>query len=112
MITMTCDLSAPESAHTAGTGVDEDALLRHHQPISEVDGGRVRQVSVAPTPPAVRQVRRGRSRVGHAQRPGRLAAPEEQGVHAEVTLPGPVPAGGLTPAMCLGATTDKSLDVA
>ena len=36
---------------------------------------------------------------------------EEQGIHAEVTLPGPILAGGLSPAMYLGATTDKGLDV-
>ena len=41
----------------------------------------------------------------------RLAVLEEQGIHAEVTLPGPILAGGLSPAMYLGATTDKSLDV-
>jgi hypothetical protein len=35
--------------------------------------------------------------------------PEEQGIHAEVTLPGPVLAGGLSPAMYLGVT-HKSLD--
>ena len=41
----------------------------------------------------------------------RLAVLEEQGIHAEVALPGPILAGGLSPAMYLGATTDKSLDV-
>ena len=33
----------------------------------------------------------------------RLAVLEEQGIHAEVTLPGPILAGGLSPAMYLGA---------
>ena len=32
----------------------------------------------------------------------RLAVLEEQGIHAEVTLPGPILAGGLSPAMYLG----------
>ena len=41
----------------------------------------------------------------------RLAVLEEQGIHAEVTLPGPILAGGLSPAMYLGATTDKGLEV-
>ena len=41
----------------------------------------------------------------------RLAVLEEQGIHAEVTLPGPVLAGGLSPAMYLGAATDKGLEV-
>ena len=35
----------------------------------------------------------------------RLAVLEEQGIHAEVTLPGPILAGGLSPAMYLGAAT-------
>ena len=39
----------------------------------------------------------------------RLAVLEEQGIHAEVTLPGPILAGGLSPAMYLGVT-HKSLD--
>jgi hypothetical protein len=92
-----------------GTGVADEALLRATTSRSEVDGGGVRQASVAPMPTAVRQVRRQRSRVGHAERAGRLAVPEEQGIHAEVTLPGPVLAGGLSPAMYLGVT-HKSLD--
>jgi predicted TIM-barrel fold metal-dependent hydrolase len=41
----------------------------------------------------------------------RLAVLEEQGIHAEVTLPGPILAGGLSPAMYLGAATDKGLEV-
>ena len=41
----------------------------------------------------------------------RLQVLEEQGIHAEVTLPGPILAGGLSPAMYLGATTDKGLEV-
>ncbi len=41
----------------------------------------------------------------------RLAVLEEQGIHAEVTLPGPILAGGLSPAMYLGAVTDKGLEV-
>jgi predicted TIM-barrel fold metal-dependent hydrolase len=41
----------------------------------------------------------------------RLQVLEEQGIHAEVTLPGPILAGGLSPAMYLGAVTDKGLDV-
>jgi predicted TIM-barrel fold metal-dependent hydrolase len=41
----------------------------------------------------------------------RLRVLEEQGIHAEVTLPGPILAGGLSPAMYLGAVTDKGLDV-
>ncbi len=40
----------------------------------------------------------------------RLAVLEEQGIHAEVTLPGPILAGGLSPAMYLGAVTDKGLE--
>lgn len=40
----------------------------------------------------------------------RLAVLEEQGIHAEVTFPGPVLAGGLSPAMYLGNTTDRNLD--
>ena len=41
----------------------------------------------------------------------RLAVLEQQGIHAEVALPGPILAGGLSPAMYLGATTDKNLEV-
>jgi len=44
---------------------------------------------------------------GHGRR---LAVLEEQGVHAEVTLPGPVLAGSLSPAMYLGSRTSKGLD--
>jgi predicted TIM-barrel fold metal-dependent hydrolase len=40
----------------------------------------------------------------------RLAVLEEQGVHAEVTYPGPVLAGGISPAMYLGGHTAKGLD--
>ena len=40
----------------------------------------------------------------------RLKVLEEQGIHAEVTLPGPILAGGLSPAMYLGAVTDKALE--
>jgi predicted TIM-barrel fold metal-dependent hydrolase len=40
----------------------------------------------------------------------RLKVLEEQGIHAEVTLPGPILAGGLSPAMYLGAVTDKGLE--
>lgn len=41
----------------------------------------------------------------------RLAVLEEQGIHAEVTLPGPVLAGGLANAMYLGAVKADGLDV-
>ncbi|HZT67563.1 MAG TPA: amidohydrolase family protein [Acidimicrobiales bacterium] len=41
----------------------------------------------------------------------RLAVLEEQGIHAEVTYPGPVLAGGISPAMYLGGHTSKNLDV-
>ncbi len=41
----------------------------------------------------------------------RLAMLEDQGIHAEVTFPGPVLAGGLSPAMYLGGHTTKGLDV-
>ena len=41
----------------------------------------------------------------------RLAVLEEQGIHAEVTLPGPILAGGLSPAMYLGGHSDKGLEV-
>ena len=37
----------------------------------------------------------------------RLAVLEEQGIHAEVVFPGPVLAGGLSPAMYLGGHTTK-----
>jgi predicted TIM-barrel fold metal-dependent hydrolase len=40
----------------------------------------------------------------------RLAVLEEQGIHAEVTLPGPVLAGGLSPAMYLGGHAKSGLD--
>ncbi len=40
----------------------------------------------------------------------RLEVLEEQGIHAEVTLPGPVLAGGLSPAMYLGGHSSKNLD--
>jgi predicted TIM-barrel fold metal-dependent hydrolase len=42
----------------------------------------------------------------------RLEVLEEQGIHAEVTLPGPVLAGGLSPAMYLGGHASKNLDAA
>jgi predicted TIM-barrel fold metal-dependent hydrolase len=41
----------------------------------------------------------------------RLAYLEEQGIHAEVVFPGPVLAGGLSPAMYLGGHSSKNLDV-
>jgi predicted TIM-barrel fold metal-dependent hydrolase len=41
----------------------------------------------------------------------RLAVLEEQGIHAEVTLPGPVLAGGLSPAMYAGAHANSGLEV-
>jgi hypothetical protein len=41
----------------------------------------------------------------------RLAVLEEQGIHAEVTLPGPILAGGLSPAMYLGGHSHKGLEV-
>ena len=40
----------------------------------------------------------------------RLKVLEEQGIHAEVTLPGPVLAGGLSPAMYLGGHASKNLE--
>jgi predicted TIM-barrel fold metal-dependent hydrolase len=40
----------------------------------------------------------------------RLAVLEEQGIHAEVVFPGPVLAGGLSPAMYLGGQTAKNLE--
>lgn len=41
----------------------------------------------------------------------RLAFLEDQGIHAEVVFPGPVLAGGLSPAMYLGGHTSKGLEV-
>jgi len=41
----------------------------------------------------------------------RLAVLEEQGIHAEVTLPGPVLAGGISPAMYLGGHANQGLEV-
>jgi predicted TIM-barrel fold metal-dependent hydrolase len=41
----------------------------------------------------------------------RLAVLEEQGIHAEVTFPGPVLAGGLSPAMYLGSQASEGLDL-
>jgi predicted TIM-barrel fold metal-dependent hydrolase len=41
----------------------------------------------------------------------RLAVLEEQGIHAEVTFPGPVLAGGLSPAMYLGGHSTRGLEV-
>lgn len=41
----------------------------------------------------------------------RLAVLEEQGIHAEVTFPGPVLAGGISPAMYLGSQASEGLDV-
>jgi predicted TIM-barrel fold metal-dependent hydrolase len=41
----------------------------------------------------------------------RLAALEDQGIHAEVTFPGPVLSGGLSPAMYLGGHTTTGLEV-
>jgi predicted TIM-barrel fold metal-dependent hydrolase len=41
----------------------------------------------------------------------RLKVLEEQGVHAEVTLPGPILAGGISPAMYLGAHASTGLEV-
>jgi predicted TIM-barrel fold metal-dependent hydrolase len=41
----------------------------------------------------------------------RLTVLEQQGIHAEVTLPGPVLAGSLSPAMYLGARSAKNLEV-
>ena len=40
----------------------------------------------------------------------RLAVLEEQGIHAEVAFPGPILAGGLSPAMYLGSQTSKNLE--
>lgn len=41
----------------------------------------------------------------------RLAVLETQGIHAEVVFPGPVLAGGLSPAMYLGGHASEGLDV-
>jgi predicted TIM-barrel fold metal-dependent hydrolase len=41
----------------------------------------------------------------------RLQVLEEQGIHAEVTYPGPVLAGGLSPAMYAGANSATGLDL-
>jgi predicted TIM-barrel fold metal-dependent hydrolase len=41
----------------------------------------------------------------------RLTALEDQGIHAEVVFPGPVLAGGLSPAMYLGGHSTKGLEV-
>jgi predicted TIM-barrel fold metal-dependent hydrolase len=41
----------------------------------------------------------------------RLAVLEEQGIHAEVVFPGPILAGGLSPAMYLGSQSSKNLEV-
>ncbi len=41
----------------------------------------------------------------------RLAYLEAQGIHAEVVFPGPVLAGGLSPAMYLGGHSSSNLDV-
>lgn len=41
----------------------------------------------------------------------RLEVLEEQGIHAEVTFPGPVLAGSISPAMYLGSQTAEGLDV-
>ncbi len=41
----------------------------------------------------------------------RLAVLEEQGIHAEVVFPGPILAGGLSPAMYLGGHSNKGLEV-
>jgi predicted TIM-barrel fold metal-dependent hydrolase len=41
----------------------------------------------------------------------RLAVLEEQGIHAEVTYPGPVLAGGMSPAMNGGAHSNTDLDL-
>jgi len=41
----------------------------------------------------------------------RLAYLEEQGIHAEVVFPGPVLAGGLSPAMYLGGHASSNLEV-
>jgi predicted TIM-barrel fold metal-dependent hydrolase len=40
----------------------------------------------------------------------RLSVLEEQGIHAEVAFPGPVLAGGLSPAMYLGGATSRNLE--
>jgi len=40
----------------------------------------------------------------------RLAVLEDQGIHAEVVFPGPVLAGGLSPAMYLGGQMSKGLE--
>jgi predicted TIM-barrel fold metal-dependent hydrolase len=40
----------------------------------------------------------------------RLAVLESQGIHAEVSYPGPVLAGGISNAMYLGSVTDQGLD--
>src|SRR5581483_1107889 len=40
----------------------------------------------------------------------RLAALEQQGIHAEVAFPGPILAGGLSPAMYLGTYASKDLE--
>jgi len=42
----------------------------------------------------------------------RLAYLEDQGIHAEVVFPGPVLAGGLSPAMYLGGHSEKNLEPA
>ena len=41
----------------------------------------------------------------------RLAVLEEQGIHAEVTFPGPVLVGGISPAMYLGSQASEGLEL-
>jgi len=41
----------------------------------------------------------------------RLAVLEEQGIHAEVAFPGPILAGGISPAMYLGSQASEGLEV-
>ena len=41
----------------------------------------------------------------------RLAVLESQGIHAEVTFPGPILVGGISPAMYLGAAASEGLEV-
>ena len=80
-------------------------------PVRAVAARRLAGMGVDTTAAAAWLARYGTDWVHAADAGGRrLSVLEEQGIHAEVTFPGPVLCGGISPAMYLGGVTARDLD--
>ena len=102
------DMSATAISMFGGVDAGE---VDEADPVRATATRRLAGMGVDTEPPGLAgPLRHGLGRAGDGDG-RRLAVLEEQGIHAEVTLPGPILAGGLSPAMYLGAVTDKGLEV-